>query len=672
MDAILRKLSLWKKFILLLGLFAVPFTAVLLILAVNLRTQEQVVEGEHTGALFFTEINRLHESTISLMFALHVKNFDEIAVQHEQLSAHYDTLKSSLKELYGDNKAVLEKLDTLFKNLASSYEQSDGMLAAGKYDDALNVLESFIDNINHLRSEINAIARLELDPEPVSFNLIKMTVLNLPLLHEDLGEIAMHSVEDIESVAKRMEIAIHVRQIVEYTGKDILLSLEKLQSSHTGNHIDYSKYDRILRKDFKVLSDHFDALKAAKDDAQVLKSMRDDIKRIIYNTRQFSIEAEKELVRVLLERDKEYTAIAMYCLFAVIIGVIVIPFIAWRIARAITHDIQQLATIADLAASQGDLTVSVPVQGSDEIAHLSRSFNLMIANLRDMIAKIQIAGDVVTNSTTEIAAVSKQQQATSAEIAATTLQIETTSKEISATSKHLVSTMEEVHKISEGTAELATGGCEGISKMEDTMTSIMTACTGITDKLAALNEKANRITTVVTTITKVADQTNLLSLNAAIEAEKAGDFGQGFSVVAREIRRLADQTAEATLDIEQVVKEMQTAVSAGVMGMERFSDEVKKGVVEVSTIGEQLNEIITRVQTLSPRFESVNEGMQTQALGAQQITEGLSQLSEAAQQTAASLHQSNDSVQHLQRASSGLAEGVARFKLRGAHVDARL
>ena len=79
----------------------------------------------------------------------------------------------------------------------------------------------------------------------------------------------------------------------------------------------------------------------------------------------------------------------------------------------------------------------------------------------------------------------------------------------------------------------------------------------------------------MTTITKVADQTNLLSLNAAIEAEKAGEHGRGFAVVATEIRRLADQTAIASYDIEQLVKEMQSAVSAGVMGMDKFSEEVR-------------------------------------------------------------------------------------------------
>ena len=103
---------------------------------------------------------------------------------------------------------------------------------------------------------------------------------------------------------------------------------------------------------------------------------------------------------------------------------------------------------------------------------------------------------------------------------------------------------------------------------------------------------------MVTTINKVADQTNLLSLNAAIEAAKAGEFGQGFAVVAREIRRLADQTAIATLDIEQMVKEMQSSVSSGVMGMEKFAQEVQSAVREVNEISGQIAHIIEQVQGL--------------------------------------------------------------------------
>ena len=141
--------------------------------------------------------------------------------------------------------------------------------------------------------------------------------------------------------------------------------------------------------------------------------------------------------------------------------------------------------------------------------------------------------------------------------------------------------MQEVSGVADDSASLAAKGQSSLSRMEDTMRHVMDAAAGINDKLGVLNEKAGNINQVVTTITKVADQTNLLSLNAAIEAEKAGESGRGFSVVATEIRRLADQTAVATYDIEQTVKEIQSAVTAGVMGMDKFTDQVRRGMQEV-------------------------------------------------------------------------------------------
>jgi methyl-accepting chemotaxis protein WspA len=223
--------------------------------------------------------------------------------------------------------------------------------------------------------------------------------------------------------------------------------------------------------------------------------------------------------------------------------------------------------------------------------------------------------------------------------------------------------MGEVAMVAEQAATLAGTGQTGLAHMEETMKNVMGAAGSINAKLSILSEKASNINQVVTTITKVADQTNLLSLNAAIEAEKAGDYGRGFAVVATEIRRLADQTAVATFDIEQMVKEIQSAVAAGVMGMDKFSEEVRRGMTDVQQVGGQLSQIIQQVQTLAPRFVMVNEGMQTQATGADQITQALAQLSEAAQQTAESLRQSTQAIDDLTHTANGLRTGVSRFKV---------
>src|SRR6267142_1952453 len=135
--------------------------------------------------------------------------------------------------------------------------------------------------------------------------------------------------------------------------------------------------------------------------------------------------------------------------------------------------------------------------------------------------------------------------------------------------------MDEVSHVAAAAAERAISGQGGLEVMDGAMRLLADSTTSIGSKLAVISERARNINVVVTTITKVADQTNLLSINAAIEAEKAGEAGLGFLVVAREIRRLADQTAVATLDIEQMVRHMQEAVSAGVMEMDKFNEDVR-------------------------------------------------------------------------------------------------
>jgi methyl-accepting chemotaxis protein WspA len=287
----------------------------------------------------------------------------------------------------------------------------------------------------------------------------------------------------------------------------------------------------------------------------------------------------------------------------------------------------------------------------------------MVDDLTALVSQSQRSAVQVTTSVTEIAATSKQQQATATETAATTTQIGATSREIAATSRDLVRTMGEVSYSAEQASALAGAGQVGLLRMEDTMRQVMGAAELVNAKLGILNEKASNINQVVTTIVKVADQTNLLSLNAAIEAEKAGEYGRGFSVVATEVRRLADQTAVATYDIEQMVREIQSAVSAGVMGMDKFSEQVRRGMSEVQEVGEQLSQTIDQVQALAPRVVVLNEGMQAQATGAEQITQALTQLGEATGQTVESLRQASFAIEELNQVAGSLRSGVSSFKV---------
>ncbi|MGP0173473.1 methyl-accepting chemotaxis protein [Pseudomonas sp. NCHU5208] len=349
-------------------------------------------------------------------------------------------------------------------------------------------------------------------------------------------------------------------------------------------------------------------------------------------------------------------------LMAILLAVLAAAVCGWLLMRAITQPVERIVTTLKTLES-GDLSARLDLQRRDEFNAIELGFNSMVAELKTLVGSAQRSAVQMTTSVTEIAATSRQQQATATETAATTTEIGATSREIAATSRDLVRTMGEVSDNAEQTSILAGTGQLGLARMEEIMHQVMGAADVVNGKLSILNEKAGNITQVVTTIVKVADQTNLLSVNAAIEAEKAGEYGKGFAVVAVEVRRLADQTAVATYDIEQMVREIQSAVSAGVMGMDKFSEEVRRGIGEMTQMGDQLSQIIQQVQALAPRIQMVNEGMQAQSTGAEQINQALVQLSEASSQTVDSLRQAGSAIDELNQVANNLRVGVSRFKV---------
>jgi len=334
--------------------------------------------------------------------------------------------------------------------------------------------------------------------------------------------------------------------------------------------------------------------------------------------------------------------------------------VAGKIASGDVHEARQ-----QLARFGEKLDRIAAGAAGDESEQLLSASQAMTDSIDQLISQMQRSGIQVMTSTTEIAASARQLEATVAQQAASTREVMATTRTISATSEDLAATMESVSGAAAETADMAESGRSSLERMEAAMRQLMQATGTISSRLSIINDKANKISSVITTINKISDQTNLLSLNAAIEAEKAGEYGRGFSVVAREISRLADQTAIATQDIEHMVREMQSSVSSGVMEMDKFSDEVRGGVAEVGSVGGHLEHIIDQVHVLGPRFDTVKDGMRGQAEGAGQIAEAMSQLSVAVDKTRESLHEFKLVTDQLNGAVQGLQQEVSRFKTSG-------
>jgi methyl-accepting chemotaxis protein len=239
----------------------------------------------------------------------------------------------------------------------------------------------------------------------------------------------------------------------------------------------------------------------------------------------------------------------------------VLGLMAW-ITNTITRRIGT-AVAASRRVAQGDLSGSIDMRGGDETGQLLRDVAAMTANLKAIVSQVKRSSIDLNATARQLSAAGSQQESAIASLGASTSEAAVASRQIAVTGRELLDTMGEVADVASDTAHVADAGRENLAEVGATMSHLEQSTADFAHRLATIRQRAEDINMVITTITKVADQTNLLSINAAIEAEKAGEYGQGFIVVAREIRRLADQTAVATLDIERLVEQMQQAVNAG-------------------------------------------------------------------------------------------------------------
>ncbi|WOO43655.1 methyl-accepting chemotaxis protein [Rubellicoccus peritrichatus] len=364
-----------------------------------------------------------------------------------------------------------------------------------------------------------------------------------------------------------------------------------------------------------------------------------------------------------VDKDEIYAPLRKHLTYMICISIfgLVITFVVLiLLANSIAKRIGSAANLATQVA-QGDLTAKVEVTAKDETGTLQKSIKTMIGNLNSLISQVKLSSIQLTSTATNISSNAKVQEKAVNEFEDSTNTIAVAVKEISATSRELSETMNGVTKNATETASLADAGRTELESMESVIEKLAEANTTISNKLTVINERAKNINNVVTTITTVADQTNLLSLNAAIEAEKAGQYGLGFSVVAREIRRLADQTAVATLDIDDMVKEMQSSVATGVVEMDNFTQQMKQGIDGVRQVSCQLSLIIKHVQELTSQFESVREGMNTQSVGAEQIDSAMIQLKDAAKSTSTSIGGFKQATVELQQSMQVLRKEVDKF-----------
>jgi methyl-accepting chemotaxis protein len=345
----------------------------------------------------------------------------------------------------------------------------------------------------------------------------------------------------------------------------------------------------------------------------------------------------------------EVESVKSFVLTLAIISVIAAIIIALYISRIISRPVVAIADAAQKIAS-GDLTVDeIKVKNKDEIGDLAKSFNQMAKNLRELIHQVASNAEQVAASAEELTA-SAEQTSKAAEQIATTMQdvaagvdkqvqsVEETSQtvnEMSIGAQQIASNAQNVSSIAVETAEKATHGGKNIEVAIKQMNSINETVNGLAEVIKSLGERSKEIGQITNVITGIAEQTNLLALNAAIEAARAGEQGRGFAVVADEVRKLAEQSAQSAQQISRLISAIQEETNKAVQSMEAATKEVVAGIGVVNTAGESFNQIQNAVDEVTSHIQEISSAIQQMAAGTEQMVQSMQQIAKVAETSAA-------------------------------------
>jgi methyl-accepting chemotaxis protein len=675
-----KSLTIAHKLTLIGVAFSVPIAMLLYFMITGINSNIRFAELEIDGE---TLLDPLRDLTIEI--SRHRRLTDrpgpELAETTGQIDRHFEALKSARAQVGDRLKITPEGLkaasmeELLPETLMGQWQDLRDRGAQLSPGDRRQRYDDLLQKLSRLGTRIGDSSNLILDPDLDSYYLMDVSVVGLPLVQSRINDIldlgnrvtqqpdlktedrfAFNSqaaaLISIDAVRTDVGLTTALREDVNFygTSESLQSALPPISQDYLGKLTQFSKtLDQLSRSGTKAS----------------VTEMLTQGSSLLTTSQSLSKSIRAELVTLLKQRIKSYQHQRLSYLLWSALAIALALAMIYRISTSINRRLRHLIVIAETIAA-GDLTIPVQVDSTDEIGQLMLSNRLMVDNLNTLISQMQQSGIQVSSVATQLSATTKQQEATIQEQAQSTSYILQSLGQVSTLTDQLASSMDDVLQLSAATAEAAGKGQTDLSHMSQSMAAMDRASGSISTRLQTINEKADNITSVVTTITKVADQTNLLSLNASIEAEKAGEYGRGFAVVAREIRRLADQTAVATLEIERMVKEMQTAVTAGVMEMDNFIAKVNHSVMDVEKIGGQLDRITNQVQTITANYDGVNQTMRQQADSSHQVNEAMANLDEGMRHTTEALRDTYGAIAQLTDASGGLRQQVSRFKVTGS------
>lgn len=328
----------------------------------------------------------------------------------------------------------------------------------------------------------------------------------------------------------------------------------------------------------------------------------------------------------------------------VVIGGVLAVLMGRRIARPL----RSVQTVIEALAS-GDLTDTVHIQGNDEVGRVGAALNETIVSLRRDLG-------IINSVTSELAETTEEMAATSEEISASVEEVASTTNQFASTLGTMNEDSQRMSKTVQGISDRATQGEAAIQNITQQMDELRANTQRMAEEVSGLGDLSDKIGHIVDVIGDIAEQTNLLALNAAIEAARAGEHGRGFAVVADEVRKLAEQSSQATTEITHLIHQIQGGITTAVTGMQEGSVQTGEALISVHESGSILSSILEEVEGIVSAVHGISSGLEQTSSGAEEIAS-------ATQEQAASISHIAHSAENLTNLGANLRRLVQQFKL---------
>lgn len=364
------------------------------------------------------------------------------------------------------------------------------------------------------------------------------------------------------------------------------------------------------------------------------------------------------------EIDRKIATNRWYMIIISAVMTFIVLIVIWRvIKKSATGPITGLVSLmGDIA--HGDLTRKIDVTSEDEIGELSENANKMVDDINNALSQVLATTKMVTSSANELSKDSAQIVDGAKSQSDKSTDVATAMEEMSATVVEIAKNSGEAANASKEARDMAVKGGDVVKKTLDGMGRIASSVERSANTIKVLEKSSAQIGEIVKVIDDIADQTNLLALNAAIEAARAGEQGRGFAVVADEVRKLAEKTSKATKEIADMIKAIQVDTKNAVSAMDEGTKEGKAGVSLANEAGAALDKIVETVKRVSDMIAQIATAAEEQSATTEEITLNIGSIAEVSKDTMAKAEASSSVTEEMKKLAEELESLVNRFKLR--------